>query len=279
MRKSGYALSDKAYSEGYLIRKSLSTMTRKTKEWLRSNINQFFPGTENPLYVLSIGCGDGELETALLETLSIQNDVNFLGLDQNPIELDQFKNRISKFKKPYLSNAFIDIREYSFSSYSSLSKKYDLIIMSHILYSFKESRSIIKNALDHLSNNGFLFIIHQGDEGIPQIRNQLKDKYKIGEPAHTSSLIKTNLNKLGVNFRTYKIEASIDIKSIIQKTEQGRVLMSFCIMKDLAKESTQVINKISNLFITQALNNSPDIQHIYEPIDIIVATKSNQEYA
>ncbi len=276
-KEDGYGLSEARYAKGYSLRKSLSSMTQNTLEWIKKNPDKLLPASSKgePIKILSIGCGDGELDMALLEALSTFRSIDYYGWDQNKAELALFETRLNQSTLIRDSDIRVQLEETLFNEATETEGNYDLIIMSHMLYYFKKPEDIIRRACQQLSKKGQLMIVHQCAEGIPVIRETLFKQYGIGTLPQPSQLIKHFLLNSDLPFTTFKVNAKLDVSSLITKeiSPDALLLMAFCLSEELQLMPEKMLNIIKQEFFKSThFSFSPFQAAIAEPIDIMLVS-------
>jgi len=274
-KKDGYQLSTSRYAEGYSLRKQSSTMTANTLKWIRKHSDKVLPQAplERAAKILSIGCGDGELDIALLEALSPLHKIDYLGWDQNSEELALFKIQLRHSTCQDAPNIHIRLEQVLFDEHSAPNETFDLIVISHMLYYFTDPTQILRRAVQKLSKHGQLLIVHQCEEGIPSIRKQLFQTMNLGTLPQPSSTIKHCLAQLELPFLSHRVMAELDVSLLLplEIKPNALLLMAFCLSEELLTLPLPMLNIVRETFLEEAYCNTSFCRaHISEPIDILL---------
>ncbi|KPA11413.1 Methyltransferase type 12 domain protein [Candidatus Magnetomorum sp. HK-1] len=269
-------LNDSRYAKLYSIRKKASTMTQAAIEWIEKHVNQLAClSTEKEFLLLSVGCGDGDIDLPLIKKLSRKLKKNnqvlhYIGLEPNPFHYQTFKKRIKEIS--FENNVHIDIRQTSFCQPKGFTsqKQFDLILMSHVLYYFIDPYVTIRSALTITKPSGYLLIIHQTRTGIPEIQNRIMHQIKgnIDENL-TTEHIGNHLEQDKIPYDYYEIEAYLDVSECIQKSDTGIGIMSFCLECDLEKIDDIALNSVHQAFTEHSIKTDSK-SAIREPIGIFL---------
>ena len=270
-------LDETMYADSYKIRKAASTMTSSARLWLCENsemlIDQSISSSDRTSFsVLSIGCGDGDIDIEFLKTLSNHFakkscHLEYICLEPNACHRDIFLQRLSNMSLG--DHVSIEVHKESFgysTGFSSL-KRYNLILISHVLYYFKYPDVIIKSALSLTKPSGNLLIIHQTSTGIPQIQKKIMQKIKGNEnELFTTDEIHTILSHAGYSYTYEDVDAQIDVTECLHQTEQGIAMMSFCLECNLTHQDHMAMALKEFSSLAQKSNDGRYI--IREPIGI-----------
>jgi hypothetical protein len=100
-------LGGDVYAEYYQLRKQASTMTDVTIQWFQQNIpllfNNIIANTDRPSFsILSIGCGEGDIDMAIIQALlprlnAQQKQLHYHVIEPNPIHIEHFLTLFNRF--------------------------------------------------------------------------------------------------------------------------------------------------------------------------------------
>ncbi len=134
----------------------LEQLTGKTtiNEWWASEIDAVLAHTrESTVRVLSIGCGNGDIELDVLARVSDPQRVRLLGLDVNPAMIERASNLAVQRGFPHASFAVQDL------NHITLSETYDVVLASHSLHHIIELEKLFA-AIDAASSDEMVFLVN-----------------------------------------------------------------------------------------------------------------------
>lgn len=280
-------LDDEFYAESYELRKAASTMTVAAIEWFHNNLKVLLEEScsrslqNNTLSLLSIGSGEGDIDMEIIQSLlpdvnSSWKRLRYVALEPNPIHRDRFLERLEK--ADFDENVEVLVSEDCFepSSFES-EEKYDLVLLTHVLYYFKEPYQAIQTALAQTKENGRLLIVHQTATGIPQIQREhmLEAKGDENEMFATED-IKKLLDRKYHQYDYHHVEACLDVTECLQGLENGVKIMSFCMECDLRQLQESKFARILQTFWRLAEIEDSGKAFIREPIGVFVLQATTQ---
>lgn len=260
-----YSLSEFIYSCGYNLRLKHASFKADTLNWISDNCSELLM-VEKP-EILSLGCGTGIFDTAFLNIIQQKNiPWSFTGLDFSMTDLDYFRENLSALDEETQSRVSLQYKKFEPSM--DMGKRYDLITMVHFLHSFDDTLPIIKNALRHLSSDGRLLIIQQNKQGVSEIKDEFRDLLS-NQKFHCSGHIKKLLKAQNITFTAHRIHTSFNISLMRKMSMDTLLLMSFCLVNDLSKLTTNQQERIRQSFLSRAEKvDGKDI--IHESMEAIV---------
>ncbi len=243
-----YSLSEFIYSCGYNLRLKYASFKQDTLNWIAHNSAELLTG-EKPK-ILSLGCGTGIFDTAFIKIIQQQKTQwSFTGLDFSATDLELFRKNLSALDEETQSRVSLQYKKFEPST--DMGERYDLITMIHFLHSFDDVLPIIKNALRHLSADGKLLIIQQNKQGVAEIKDEFLDILP-NQKFHCSNHIKQLLHTENVAYTSHTIDAAFDISIMQEKSLDTLLLMSFCLVNDLSKLTTDQQERIRQAFLSRA---------------------------
>ncbi|MBC6478786.1 MAG: methyltransferase domain-containing protein [Hormoscilla sp. GM7CHS1pb] len=273
-------LDEEFYAESYELRKAASTMTVAAIEWFRSNVTRLLEGSNSSLKdgtfsVLSIGSGEGDIDIEIIHSLLPRlkprwQRLRYVALEPNPSHRDRFLERLEKAS--FDETVEVSVRGESFEPGRRESEEqYDLVLLVHVLYYFKDRYKTIRSALSQTSEGGRVVIIHQAAMGIPQIQRQhlLSAKGNQNE-MFTAEDIKNLLDTRSHQYQLDNVEARLDVTECLQRLEKGVKIMSFCMECDLRQLQESKFAKILQAFWRLAEISDSGRAYIREPIGVFV---------
>ncbi|NEO59796.1 MAG: methyltransferase domain-containing protein [Moorea sp. SIO4G2] len=274
-------LDDKFYAESYELRKAASTMTVAAIEWFRNNVTVLLEGSYSPshqddtLSVLSIGSGEGDIDLEIIQSLIPRlnprwKQLNYVALEPNPIHRGRFLERLDQASLG--ENVEVSVRDDYFEPGKFESQqKYDLVLLTHVLYYFDEPYQAIQSALTQTKEGGKVVIVHQTATGIPQIQREhmLEAKGNQNE-MFTAQDIRNLLDTQSHQHQYHHVHARLDVTECLQGFETGVKIMSFCMECDLRQFQEAKFFKILQAFWRLAEIEDSGKAFINEPIGVFV---------
>jgi len=245
---SNYNLSEFIYSCGYNLRLKYASFKYDALNWIMNNCAELLR-VEKPK-ILSLGCGTGMFDTALIKIIQQQKTQwSFSGLDFSETDLKIFRKSLSALDEETQSRVSLQYKKFEPST--DMGEPYDLITMIHFLHSFDDVLPIIKNALRHLSPDGSLLIIQHNKQGVAEIKNEFLELLP-NQKFQCSDHIKQLLQAENITFTAHTINASFDISIMQEMSLDTLLLMSFCLVNDLSKLNTNQQERIRQAFLSHA---------------------------
>ena len=243
-----YSLSEFIYSCGYKLRLKYASFKQDALNWIADNCSELLT-VEEPK-ILSLGCGTGMFDTALIKIVQQQKTQwSFTGLDFSETDLELFRKNLSALNEETRSRVSLQYKK--FEPLTDMGERYDLITMIHFLHSFDDVLPIIQNALRHLSPGGRLLIIQHNKQGVSEIKDEFLDILP-NQKFQCSDHIKQLLHAENITFTAHTIDASFDISIMQEMSLDTLLLMSFCLVNDLSKLNTNQQERIRQAFLSRA---------------------------
>ncbi|MGB7058171.1 MAG: class I SAM-dependent methyltransferase [Geitlerinemataceae cyanobacterium] len=274
-------LDDEFYAESYELRKAASTMTVAAIDWFRSHVTVLLEGSysrshqDDTLSVLSIGSGEGDIDLEIIHSLipklnSRWKRLKYVALEPNPIHRQQFLQRIDKAS--FDQSVEVSVRDDYFEPGKFESEqKYDLVLLTHVLYYFDDPYQAIQSALKQTKEGGQVIIVHQTAKGIPQIQREHMLEVKGNQnEMFTAEDIRNLLDTQFYQHQFYHVDARLDVTECLQRLETGIKIMSFCMECDLRQLQEAKFFKILQAFWRLAEIEDSGRAFIQEPIGIFV---------
>lgn len=192
--------SDKAYSDHYQIFRGLTDTLPAVQRWMQD----FLATLDIPIKkVLSIGCGNGKIDTnCFLEPLDSIS--SYTGLDPNEEHLQAFRKLLTSYTK-----ADVELLPQYFEDFHT-DQRYDLIIMSHVLYYLPQRKFALSKACSLLNDKGILIILQQTERGI----YALQKRYGRTRYSYNSVELANELDTLEIPYRYEEIDSYINLEEI-----------------------------------------------------------------
>ena len=191
---------------------------------------------DDTLSVLSIGSGEGDIDIEIIHSIlpslnSRWKRLKYVALEPNPIHRDRFLERLDKAS--FDKNVEVSVSEDCFEPGRFESEeKYDLVLLTHVLYYFDDPYQAIQGALNQTKKGGKVVIVHQTATGIPQIQHEhmLEAKGNQNEMC-TAEDIRNLLDTKLHHHQYHHVDARLDVTDCLQRLETGVKIMSFCMKK------------------------------------------------
>ena len=246
---SNYNLSEFIYSCGYNLRLKYASFKYDALNWIMNNCAELLR-VEKPK-ILSLGCGTGIFDTALIKIIQQQKTQwSFTGLDFSVTDLELFRKNLSALDEETRSRVTLQYKK--FEPLTDMGERYDLITMIHFLHSFDDVLPIIQNALRHLSPDGSLLIIQHNKQGVAEIKDEFLELLP-NQKFQCSDHIKQQLHAENITFTAHTIDASFDISIMQEMSLDTLLLMSFCLVNDLSKLNTNQQERVRQAFLSRAV--------------------------
>lgn len=206
-------LDDREYAEVYATLVKNSPEYREVIPLLISPIMKEF--NNRPIQLLSIGAGTGCFEDDLIKNFGM-NVEYFYGIEPNKQHRDQLKERVSNW------NIDHTVDQSCFTKDFVTDKRFDLIIMSHVLYCVNDVAGTLVKVNSLLKPNGKVVIFHQSDRGGCELYNffikhaELSCR-SIGDHAISSSHIVDFLKENEILYEVAFGPCAIDVSEFIEK--------------------------------------------------------------
>lgn len=274
-------LDNEFYAESYELRKAASTMTPAAIEWFRSNVATLLGGNDlnshndDTFSVLSIGSGEGDIDIDIIHSLNSNlkprwKRLKYVALEPNPIHRDRFLQRLDKAS--FGENVEVSVRDDYFDPGRFESQdRHDLVLLTHVLYYFKQPYQAIEVALNQTKEGGRVVIVHQTATGIPQIQRQHMLEVKGNQnEMFAAEDIKKLLDTKSHQYHFNNVDARLDVTKCLQRSETGVKIMSFCMECDLRQLQESKFAKILQAFWRLAEIEDSGKAFIREPIGVFV---------
>jgi len=192
--------SDDAYCEDYCNFRELTDTIPVIRQWMKNFLSTLDTPVNN---ILSIGCGNGQIDNScFLEPLD--SLCTYTGLDPNEKHLQIFHQKISLYSK-----AKVKLLSQYFEDFHT-DQRYDLILMSHVLYYIPQRKFALSKACTLLSDKGVLVIFHQTERGI----NVLQKRYGRTRYSYNSVELARELDTLAIPYRYEELDSYVNLDEI-----------------------------------------------------------------
>lgn len=221
------------YQQAYFLRRSVSTMAEVARRRLVACAQEaaaIAAREGRPLRILSIGCGDGDLDFAVLECLNGLTDVEYLGLEVNETSAQLFEEAVEAWRENFAGELSFEIRIASAERLPDIDGGFDLVVMSHVLYYFSDPVALVRNYLQRACRiDGRVMIVHSGWGGIPELMAAVPGL----QPFLDADTIRDELAASGLRVQCETLSSELDVTDILEQTGRGRQILGFCIERDV----------------------------------------------
>lgn len=163
------------YNKAYTVRREASSHFSNATSWFNKNAKNIFPEDTSDTRMLSIGCGNGELELALLDACP-EHTVHFLGLEPSGDMRSEFIQNISMRNNKFQNKKNFTLSDAEFASTCAKGgvaenfAPFDVVILGHVLYYFDDPTEVIRKARELTRDDGRVLVVHQAAKGIPEVQ-------------------------------------------------------------------------------------------------------------
>ena len=220
------------YHDAYELRRRTSTMTAVAVDDLHRRISAVRATRRvdsRPLRILSLGCGDGDLDLPLVQALAVEGPVDYVGVDVNARSLERFHDRVSSDAGGPVTRALtITLEECDLASLSDAAG-FDVVLLAHVLYYVADPAALIRDVLDRLlRTDGRLLVVHSSSDGIPAVMTEAGlDPFLTAEDVASA---------LGPDepLSFTLLETELDTTELLAESSAGRTLLGFLVERDVA---------------------------------------------
>lgn len=220
----GIVLEADHYDEAYRWRRERSTMATVAQTWLCEQALEWVVEREQatPFRILSVGCGDGNLDLPLLHTLVPLTEVAYTGVDVNPHSLAVFREGLGDLPATLI--------ETDTENLPPADEPFDLVIVSHMLYYVDEPAGLVARLLSEFTRtDGHLVVIHSAFDGIPALMASVAGL----QPFLTAEDIAAGLTLRDLPPAWHRLHTELDATDLLGGTPEGISVLEFCIEYEL----------------------------------------------
>lgn len=213
------------YDEIYRRRRSVSTMHEVAMAWSVEQVRRWRTASPSATFrILSIGCGDGELDVAIIAAAESAGATAYVGCDVNAESLRVFAERAAT--APLASE--VRLVHAPVGELSEL-ERFDLVLLSHSLYYFDDPAAVVVDALDrHCAPGGRVVVVHSGHDGVPAMTKQALGS----RPFTTAEEIVDAVRERGVSPRIHRLDTEIALSDEILSSEVTSDLFGFLVERE-----------------------------------------------
>ena len=208
-------MDDGDYIEQYTAYANIGRDEQKSvNQYLANRIYQRLEkGLREPLRVCSVGCADGTMDKVPLTEVSGKYPdaaIEFVGIEVNPKSCSIAKKNLSGL--PY--NVTIVNKDFMEISNESIGK-FDLILLSHVLYYFKELQPLFDKLSKICKEDGQIEVVI--GRGAPQwAMATLFFEKELKFPHRFSPAVMKELERLGLTYSSVILPGQADLSSCVK---------------------------------------------------------------
>jgi SAM-dependent methyltransferase len=259
------------YHYAYEQRRDCSTMADVARQVVSQNLVAYRSrlNANEPLRILSVGCGDGNLDLPVLQALSEHGPVEYLGLDINDVSLEFFASTLAIQGSPFPQQVRAELRNQTAEDY--LTNDGDdapvhVVLLAHVLYYAQDPVALVRSfQRDRLTPDGLVIVVHSGHRGIPEVLDDLEGL----DSFLTAETLAEQLTAAGVENELNLVTTEMDVTDLLvadlNKDQSARQLLGFCLETDLDVCDPEVAELATNLL--RARSHSRD-QRLLFPEDL-----------
>lgn len=182
-----------------------------------------------PYRILSLGCGDGSLDVAVIAAARHHGPVQYVGCDINRNSLDAFARTWAA--RPVDALVSFELLESSLGETSSREgfTAFDLVLLAHVLYYVPDPAAMVVATMDrHAALDGRTVVIHSARNGVPAIAEAALGT----TPFVTAEDLVDDLARHGVTAPLLTLPGRLCIDEIRARSERGDELLRFLVERD-----------------------------------------------
>ena len=230
------------YHDAYALRRERSTMATEAVYWLCDHVRHWLSErgeSTTSLRVLSVGCGDGNVDLPLLELLNGRLPVDYVGVDVNTTSLNFFGEAVhQRLSGGTVTTTLLDAPVQSLAPDLG---PFDLVIVSHMLYYVDHpGHTVARLVREFTRTDGRLVVIHSARQGVPALMAAVDGL----TPFLTAEDIATQLAAQHLSPTWHTLHSELDATDILAMTPQGRAVLEFCIEADLDTLSADALAQL-----------------------------------
>ncbi len=245
----GLPVAEINYNRGHDLRRICSTMAQRCLDLLLPDLQQHVEqNCTSNLRILSIGCGDGEFDRALLSVISAHHSVEYLGVDTSREALSGALQRFDAARRQH-DSLTVTLLEQDARQLDPSLGPFDVILVAHSLYYFEDHAAELLDIIRTFSGpSSRTFVVLSSADGLPNIVSRVGGLNRI----YTAEDLCTALAAAGVSFRCTSITSTIDVTEIGAESPTGNQLLEFLIERDLADLDQPTVDSLRQSIATQS---------------------------
>lgn len=223
------ALAPAAYARAHALFESRSDQRRLLTGWLTAAARDGLLPTEEPVDVVSVGCGDGTVDAPFAAALSRGGRaVRYLGVEPHPPSAAAFVAAV----QAGAPGVTVRSETAGFDDWSPGSPP-DLVMFVHSLYYVEDVAAAIRRCVAMLAAGGRLLVLQAPRERLCALTDVLTPP-AAGHGQWWSSDVRRALAGCGLDVREERIAASLDLTECFEGSAAGALLLDFVAQADTA---------------------------------------------
>lgn len=230
------------YDAVYRHRRERSTMADDARRWLTAAVERWSAtqqswSTGAPYRILSLGCGDGNLDLPVIDAARRHGPVHYVGCDITPASLEVFAAELEL--RPADSGLSTELLARSFTDSELLQSlgTFDLVLLSHVLYYVADPAAVVLEAVErHAALDGRVVVIQSAYRGVPSLTESALGSV----PFVPAEEVAAQLAERGVIAPMVTLQGRLCIDEVRADSALGRELLHFLVERDAMSETETV---------------------------------------
>lgn len=254
---AGVPFEEQHYHHAYELRRDRSTMAADARRWLCDQATTWVT-PDRPLRILSVGCGDGNLDLPMLQALRTTTDVDYVGVDVNTASLEVFRRELGDLPATLL--------ETPVEALPADIEPFDVVLVSHMLYYVPEPGALVAHLVRHLTRtDGRVVVIHSAHHGIPALMEAVDGL----TPFLTAEGIAAALHDEGLPSTWHLLHTELDATDLLAGTPEGRAVLEFCIETELDRLSPTAQHQLQLELMTRCTSEDGHRWTMVEDVGVL----------
>ena len=256
-------MADERFLETHEVYEGSSDQQSRIIEWFGASLPP--PrATPPPLSVLGVGSGSGVIDLEVARHLAGRVDeIEYLGLDPNRVECDEFERRFGEAALPGVSAA---VEATTFDSFES-EQPFDLIHFVQCLYYMPAPDRAVERAREMLAPEGSLVVFHAPRGELNELAGRFYDKL-YGRPTPFAADCAAALEREGLDYHRERLGAHVDVTSLVEgDAEAGLALRDFILQID-SSELPDDLQELVERYLRAVVREREGRAVIPHPVDV-----------
>lgn len=228
------------YHDAYELRRASSTMTTVAVAHLRDRIASLrtaWHDDTRTLRVLSLGCGDGDLDVPLVVALALDGPVTYTGIDVNARSLARFRERLDGIGIEHPGDgiaAHVTLVEGDLARLTAPAPAdaagFDVVLLAHVLYYVGDAAALVGDLLRaHVATDGLVLVVQSAADGVPDVMAEAGLA-----PFLTVEDVAAALDAAGERASLTLVATELDATEVVARSDAGRTLLGFLVEREAA---------------------------------------------
>jgi len=258
-------LSDARYLETHGIYEGRSNQQDLIIDWFGDHAASTVRSGES-FRVLSVGCGSGILDCAILARLLDQtDDLHYVGVDPNQIECSAFEQRA---EDTVLDRARVEIVRTSFEDFDA-ERRFDLVYFVHSLYYMPDPTAALEKARKLLRPGGRLVVFHAPCQALNELTVRFWDKHSVCPTLFAEDFAKI-LDGWRWAYERERVEARLEVTPLADADSSiGLALRDFIVQYD-SLGLPEAVQDIVGRYLRAVSVRDRGETYIAHPVDVFI---------